>query len=116
MMVGRGVVNRVAALLALILLGLAMPALPRLKPGVIVHVHDIYLPDDYISGHLRQLWNEQYLLATALLFGGERFEVLFPCWWAGRDPELRVQARAAVCQGPLESVDLYGASFWMRVR
>ena len=90
--------------------------LPRLKPGVIVHVHDIYLPDDYISGHLRQLWNEQYLLATALLFGGERFEVLFPCWWAGRDPELRVQARAAVCQGPLESVDLYGASFWMRVR
>jgi hypothetical protein len=89
--------------------------LPRLKPGVIVQVHDIYLPDDYISGHLRQLWNEQYLLAAALLFGAERFEVLFPCWWAGHDPALREQARAAVCQGPLENVDLYGASFWMRI-
>lgn len=89
--------------------------LPRLKPGVIVQVHDIYLPDDYVSGHLRQLWNEQYLLATALLFGAGRFEVLFPCWWAGRDPALRAQARAAICRGPLESVDLYGASFWMRV-
>jgi len=89
--------------------------LPRLKPGVIVQVHDIYLPDDYISGHLGQLWNEQYLLATALLFGADRFEVLFPCWWASRDPALRTQARAAVCHGPLESVDLYGASFWMRI-
>lgn len=90
--------------------------LPRLKPGVIVQVHDIYLPDDYISGHLRQLWNEQYLLAVALLFGPERFEILFPSWWLGRDPTLRSQARAAICQGPLETVDLYGASFWMRVK
>lgn len=90
--------------------------LPRLKPGVIVHVHDIYLPDDYIAGHLRQLWNEQYLLAVALLFGPERFEILFPCWWVGRDPALRSQARAAICQGPLETVDLYGASFWMQVK
>lgn len=89
--------------------------LPRLKPGVIVQVHDIYLPDDYISGHLRQLWNEQYLLAVALLFGPDRFEILFPCWWVGRDPALRRHAREAVCQGPLETVDLYGASFWMRV-
>lgn len=89
--------------------------LPRLKPGVIVQIHDVYLPDDYISGHLRQLWNEQYLLATALLFGAERFEVLFPSWWVGRDQALRAQARAAICRGPLESVDLYGASFWLRI-
>lgn len=90
--------------------------LPRLKPGVIVHVHDIYLPDDYIAGHLRQLWNEQYLLATALLFGPDRFELLFPAWWASRDPALVARARERICQGPLERLDLYGASFWMRVR
>lgn len=90
--------------------------LPRLKPGVIVHVHDIYLPEDYIAGHLTRLWNEQYLLATALLFGADRFELLFPCWWAGRDPALVARARDRVCHGPLERLDLYGASFWMRVR
>lgn len=89
--------------------------LPRLKPGVIVHVHDVYLPEDYISGHLRQLWNEQYLLATALLFGPDRFEILFPSWWAGRDPALVARARERVCQGPLERLDLYGASFWMQI-
>lgn len=89
--------------------------LPRLKPGVIVHIHDIYLPDDYLSGHLWRLWNEQYLLATALLFGGDRFEVLFPCWFIGRDPELSVQAKGLLRKGPLSGVDLYGASFWMRM-
>jgi tetratricopeptide (TPR) repeat protein len=87
--------------------------LPRLKPGVIVHIHDIYLPDDYISGHVNRMWNEQYLLATALLFGADRFEILFPAWFVGQDPELRALGQAAICKGPLEGLDLYGASFWL---
>jgi tetratricopeptide (TPR) repeat protein len=89
--------------------------LPRLKPGVIVHVHDIYLPDDYIAGHVPRLWNEQYLLATALLFGAQRFEILFPSWFVGRDPQLRAHANAALRRGPMAELDLYGASFWMRM-
>lgn len=89
--------------------------LPRLKPGVIVHVHDIYLPYDYISGHLHRLWNEQYLLATALLFGAERFEILFPAWFVGRDADLCAKADGLLRRGPLADVDLYGASFWMRI-
>jgi len=89
--------------------------LPRLKPGVIVHVHDIYLPDDYISGHVPRLWNEQYLLATALLFGAARFEILFPSWFVGRDADLRAHADALLRKGPLAELDLYGASFWMRM-
>ncbi len=89
--------------------------LPRLKPGVIVHVHDIYLPFDYIAGLLHRQWNEQYLLATALLFGPERFEILFPAWFIGRDPELAAHAAAMLRRGPLAELDLYGASFWMRM-
>jgi hypothetical protein len=89
--------------------------LPRLKPGVIVHIHDIYLPYDYISGHVPRLWNEQYLLATALLFGAPRFEILFPSWFVGRDPELSAHANALLRRGPMAELDLYGASFWMRM-
>lgn len=88
--------------------------LPRVKPGVIIHIHDIYLPEDYISGHVWRLWNEQYLLATALLFGGQAFEVLFPGWYVGRDPELRRHALATLFQGPLAGLEPYGASFWLR--
>ncbi len=89
--------------------------LPRLKPGVIVHIHDIYLPYDYISGHVARLWNEQYLLAAALLFGAPRFEILFPSWFVGRDPELSAHANALLRRGPMAEFDLYGASFWMRM-
>lgn len=39
--------------------------LPTLRPGVIVHVHDIFSPRDYPARWLRDagvFWNEQYLL------------------------------------------------------
>ena len=94
---------------------LFLEILPRLKPGVIVHIHDIYLPDDYISGHVLRLWNEQYLLATALLFG-DRFDVLFPSWFVSQDPELAARVRAQLGPGPFESIDLVGQSFWMTRR
>ena len=89
--------------------------LPRLKPGVIVHIHDIYLPYDYTAGNVPRLWNEQYLLATALLFGAPRFELLFPSWFIGRDPDLAAHAEAMLRQGPIAELDLFGASFWMRM-
>ncbi len=89
--------------------------LPRLKPGVVVHIHDVYLPEDYISGHVHRLWNEQYLLATALLFGVARFEILFPAWFVGRDPALRAQAVSRVFAGPLAGLEPYGAGFWLRI-
>ena len=88
--------------------------LPRLKPGVIVQIHDIYLPDDYIGGHVERLWNEQYLLAAALLFGSDAFEILFPAWYAGQDPALSDHAASLFRGGPLEGLNLYGASFWLR--
>jgi hypothetical protein len=43
----------------------------RLKPGVLVHVHDIFTPYDYHEQWIadeRRLWNEQYLLEAFLCF------------------------------------------------
>lgn len=57
---------------------LFLEVLPRLKPGVIVHVHDIFLPleyrRDWVLDEFR-FWNEQYLLQAFLTFNSE-FEVL----------------------------------------
>lgn len=91
-----------------------LEVLPRLKPGVIIHVHDIYLPYDYPAGHLWRLWNEQYLLATALLYGGEALEIVFPCWYVSQDSELSGQTNALLRKGGLASLSVHGASFWMR--
>jgi len=57
---------------------LFLELLPRLRPGVIVHVHDIFFPFDYprdwVMDELR-FWSEQYLLQAFLSFNSE-FEVL----------------------------------------
>jgi Methyltransferase domain len=45
--------------------------LPRLKKGVMVHVHDIFLPDEYPKVWVidqGRNWNEQYLLRAFLQF------------------------------------------------
>ena len=53
--------------------------LPVIKPGVIIHIHDIFTPRHYPKAwtHLEyRLWNEQYLL-EAMLMSGNRFSILF---------------------------------------
>lgn len=43
--------------------------LPRLAPGVLVHIHDIFLPLEYKRSQImtaRMFWNEQYLLHAML--------------------------------------------------
>jgi predicted O-methyltransferase YrrM len=52
--------------------------LPALRAGVIVHVHDIFSPRDYLTEWVTKrmwLWNEQYLL-EAFLTGNDSWEVL----------------------------------------
>ncbi len=53
--------------------------LPRLAPGVLVHVHDISLPKPYPRVYFEQglYWNEQYLLQAFLAFNSG-FEVVWP--------------------------------------
>ena len=61
--------------------------IPRLKPGSIVHWHDILLPGEYwkdwVKGEHR-LYNEQYLVHAFMNFNSE-FEVL----WGSRYMHLR---------------------------
>ena len=52
--------------------------LPQLRSGVIVHVHDIFSPRDYLEQWVKQdvrFWNEQYLL-EATLGNSSRYRVL----------------------------------------
>jgi hypothetical protein len=52
--------------------------LPRLKPGVVVHVHDILLPYDYPLCYTDWYWSEQYMLAVYMMNAADRIEALFP--------------------------------------
>jgi len=46
--------------------------LPNLKKGVLVHIHDIFSPRDYLDEWFgKYFWNEQYLLEAFLTFNKE---------------------------------------------
>lgn len=48
--------------------------LPRLKEGVLVHIHDIFLPDEYPKEWVidqGRNWNEQYLLRAFLQYNSD---------------------------------------------
>ena len=52
--------------------------IPRLNKGVIIHIHDIFLPAEYPKNWVikeHRFWNEQYLLQAFLSFN-ESFEIL----------------------------------------
>lgn len=54
--------------------------LPRLNSGVLIHIHDIFLPNEYPQDWIEEsrfFWNEQYLLHAFLLFNQE-FEIIVP--------------------------------------
>lgn len=60
---------------------LFLEVLPRLRSGVLVHVHDVFLPQHYPEDWIvrkQYFWAEQYLLQAFLAFN-ESFEIL----WAG---------------------------------
>lgn len=59
---------------------LFLDVLPRLKPGVIVHIHDIFLPDGYPEAWEWREYNEHQAVAP-LLFGGG-FDLLFASHYA----------------------------------
>jgi len=70
-----------------------LEVIQRLKPGVLVHIHDIFLPADYPPDWSQSLFAEQYMLAAMLLCGAPPFKVIFPGYFVGSDPALSAKAR-----------------------
>lgn len=86
--------------------------LPRLKKGVIVHLHDIFFPleypKDWITKEMR-FWSEQYVLQAFLMFN-ESFRVL----WTGaymilNQPKIVENFFGSQVDNPYTS-----GSFWMQ--
>jgi hypothetical protein len=99
-----------------------LDVLPRLRAGVFVHLHDIYLPADYPrTVGATDLYNEQYLLAAFLLGGGKGVEIVLPNCWASNVAEMQSRREAlwdalafAWRTGEFPRDHLGGGSFWMR--
>jgi hypothetical protein len=90
---------------------LILDVFPLLREGVLIHVHDIFMPYDYPRQWVidrRRAWAEQYMLQAFLAFN-DRYEVLFPAHaLARREPDL---VRSAI---PSFAAGAAPGAFWMR--
>jgi Methyltransferase domain len=66
-----------------------LDVLPELPPGVLVGVHDIHLPDDYLLADVKDYYSEQYLLACYLLAEASWILPVLPCWYVSHHPEMK---------------------------
>jgi Methyltransferase domain len=92
-----------------------LDVLPSLPAGVLVGIHDIYLPDDYPAGIADRYWSEQYPLASWLL-GGADVEIVLPAWRVSTDPVLGHALDDLWDRPGLSPVDRHGVSFWFVTR
>ena len=68
--------------------------LPHLKPGVVIHIHDITLPWDYPASFRDWHWNEQYLLAVYLMASRQRVDPLLPTAFICRHASMEAEVKA----------------------
>ncbi|MDF1573765.1 MAG: class I SAM-dependent methyltransferase [Bacteroidales bacterium] len=92
-----------------------MEILPRLKRGVIVHLHDIYLPYDYPQFMCNRFYSEQYGLAFYLLSNPDKYEPILPNYYISEDQELSGLIAPIWDHENLRNVERHGGSFWLRI-
>lgn len=88
---------------------------PRLKKGVIVHIHDVFLPYDYPQDMCDRFYSEQYMLASSLLANKDKFKIIMPNFFVSEDPELSKILNPVWDSDNLKNVEKHGASFWFKI-
>ncbi|MEX0365658.1 MAG: class I SAM-dependent methyltransferase [Ruegeria sp.] len=78
--------------------------IPALKPGVVIHVHDVFLPYEYPKRFFYDCpgWGEQYVL-HALLHGGG-YEMLWPGYYLQQARPDAVKALPFLSEGRAQSL------------
>lgn len=92
-----------------------MEILPRLKKGVIVHIHDIYLPYDYPQFMCDRFYTEQYGLAMYILSNPKKYKTILPNYFIFEDKELSQTAEPFWNHPNLEGVERHGGSYWIKI-
>ena len=94
---------------------LFLEILPRLRSGVAVHIHDIFLPLDYPPDRAHWYYSEQYLLAASLLAGHSNYEVLLPNYYVTITESVRQVTNEFWNRPELAGVPVRGGSFWIEI-
>ena len=89
--------------------------LPYLKKGVIVHIHDIYLPYDYPQFMCDRFYNEQYVLAPFIIANPEKYKPILPNYFISEDKELSAIIAPIWAHENTKNAEKHGGSFWLQI-
>jgi hypothetical protein len=89
--------------------------LPFLPPGLLVGIHDIFLPADYPPEWLKRFYSEQYLLACWLL-AGEKLQIELPIWYCSANAELKNILEDLWGSPNLADCHISGGAFWFTIK
>jgi len=92
-----------------------LEVLPELKKGVVVHIHDIYIPYDYPQFMCDRFYSEQYALAAFLLANPQHYIPMLPNYFISEDVELHSLITDMWEHPNLEGVERHGGSFWLKI-
>jgi len=102
-----------------------LDVLPRLKPGILVHVHDIFWPVDYPPTWGTRFYAEQYMLGELILAGTAKIDIKLANAFIDFDPELREIDRGLLPDDPAQLTQLssgiqgpgmWASSFWFETK
>lgn len=92
-----------------------LEVLPELKKGVVVHIHDIYIPYDYPQFMCDRFYSEQYALTAFLLANPQHYIPMLPNYFISEDVELHGLITDMWEHPNLEGVERHGGSFWLKI-
>lgn len=92
-----------------------LEVLPRLQQGVVVHIHDIYIPYDYPQFMCDRFYSEQYGLAMYLLANASKYQPILPNYFISEDAPLAAILAPIWNHPSLQSVEKHGGSFWLKI-
>lgn len=92
-----------------------LDVLPYLKKGVIVHIHDIYLPYDYPQFMCDRFYSEQYILAAFILANPDKYKTIFPAMYISENKELASEVENIWKHPNTKNVEKHGGSYWIQI-
>jgi predicted O-methyltransferase YrrM len=97
-------------------LHLLFRVLPQLRPGVLVHVHDIPWPFEYPRVWFDQgrAWNEAYFVRSFLQYNAAFEIVYFAAYLEAEHHDLMARAIPTALGRPAEPTTLGNSSLWLR--
>ena len=91
-----------------------LEVLPSLPPGLLVHIHDIFLPLDYPPEWNDRFYSEQYMLAAMLMCRERPFDIILPNCYVTSDRSLSKTASILMSETGIEPAP--AVSFWIQTR